>query len=318
MDATIVTAYFNPAKYLSRERNYWRFIKEFKCRSLPLVTIECVFEDQEFSLTGDAIARRRTQSILWQKERLLNSVVCELDAACKKIAWVDADIIFEHAHWYDDMCRLLEDTAVVQLFDSVAYLPKGCDTYLGQSTPILSFGRMQQQSSGCERTDGFLCQGHPGFAWAARREVFDECGLFDLCLAGTADHLMAHGFVGDVASDCVDRMVGLGTPLHREFVTWAGKAFRVTGGRVGYVPGRILHLWHGELKDRKYREYCQELKAFDFVPSRDLELTQDGCWKWTGANPALEDWARDMFRARMDDGDEGPRNSAVDHLGQHQ
>jgi len=299
----VVTTFFNSENYVSREQNYHRFVEEIARTGVPCLTLECAFGERPFRLAASpAVTTRRTSTVLWQKERLINAAVHELPLGSWKIAWIDADVLFENPSWYQETSRALEDHAVVQLFDSVVRLPRGHKEYRGEGEFHTSFCLEQRNRPGCERL-GWFEHGHTGFAWAARREFFDRCGLFDLCLSGSADHMMAHAFVGDFDSKCIDNMVGLGSPLHREFVRWAAEAYRETGGRVGHVPGRILHLWHGDMKDRKYHEHSQEFKQLDFVPSRDLRSAGDGCWEWTGANPALQLWARDLFGDRKEDGD---------------
>jgi hypothetical protein len=306
-EVAVLTTYFNSANYASRKDNYLRFIRELERSSLRCLTVECAFGDQPYVLPVQShVTRLRTPAILWQKERLLNAFVASLPPASRKVAWIDADLLFENPAWYQSVSRQLEQNAVVQLFDSVVRLPRGCEKDDGNGEAWTSFALEHTNAPGCERL-GWFSHGHTGFAWAARRELFDRCGLFDLCLTGSADHLMAHAFVGDFDSRCIDNLIGLGSPLHREFVKWATEAYRVTEGRIGYVEGRILHLWHGDTKDRRYHERSLAFKKLEFVPSRDIRLTSDGCWDWTGANPALEQWAADLFYDRMEDG--GPSST---------
>jgi hypothetical protein len=63
-----------------------------------------------------------------------------------------------------------------------------------------------------------------------------------------------------------------------------------------------LHLWHGELDDRRYVERNEMLARFGFDPARDLVL-EDGLWAWSCAHdPALAMWLRRYFVERRDDG----------------
>lgn len=44
-----------------------------------------------------------------------------------------------------------------------------------------------------ERND---IHGYTGYGWAMRREIFDEVGLYEAAVSGSADHFMAHAIFG--------------------------------------------------------------------------------------------------------------------------
>lgn len=33
---------------------------------------------------------------------------------------------------------------------------------------------------------------------------------------------------------------------------WSRKFYSIVGGSIGYTKGDLFHMWHGDLKDRKY------------------------------------------------------------------
>ena len=61
-----------------------------------------------------------------------------------------------------------------------------------------------------------------GLAWAGRRDWIERYGLYDCCLSGTADHLMAHTFIGDWQPGCIG--IGQG-PAYRHFVRWSERVY---------------------------------------------------------------------------------------------
>jgi hypothetical protein len=218
----------------------------------------------------------------------------------EKVAWIDADVLFENPSWPKEAARSLDDYAVVQLFESVVRLPRFDRTYKGKGEGWKGFGAACV-SPGPERL-GWRQHGHTGFAWAARRRVLDACGFFDLCLSGAGDHLMAHGFMGDWDSQCIEDLIGIGTPLYGKFRQWARIAAHESRKQVSFISGRALHLWHGATNDRRYNDRSRQLKALGFRPDVDLYLTSEGPWGWTGLNPALEAWAAKVFVERKEDG----------------
>jgi hypothetical protein len=69
----VITTYFNPCGYKNRLENYHLFMAGMKKAGVNCITIECVFEDQDFELPESIdVIRIRAKSLLWQKERLLN------------------------------------------------------------------------------------------------------------------------------------------------------------------------------------------------------------------------------------------------------
>ena len=268
---------------------------------VPCLVIECAFGDEPFELPESPfVIRRRSASVLWQKERLLNLVLDRLPPSCRKIAWIDADVLFENPAWHIDCSQLLDRYNVAQLFDTAVWLPRGHAEYRGEGQSWPSFCCKYLAKPEC-LGQGWLQHGHTGFAWAARRETLESCGFFDLCLTGSADHLMSHGFVGDVRSRCIEALIGLDTPLHRHYVSWARRAYRASGAKLGFLPGRVLHLWHGDFDGRNYHQHSQEFRSLHFNPSTDVRLASNGCWEWTGANPAVQRWASALFADRKED-----------------
>ncbi len=73
-------------------------------------------------------------------------------------------------------------------------------------------------------------------------------------------------------------------------------------GHVGYLPGTVAHLWHGERDNRRYAERLRILTRFEFDPQTDLRLSTEGLWEWTGRKPELEHSVREYFRSRREDG----------------
>ena len=65
------------------------------------------------------------------------------------------------------------------------------------------------------------------------------------------------------------------------FMGWARPFHETIAGRIGYIPGLALHLWHGEMRDRQYGVREQGLQAFDLDPFVDIALVARGCWRWS-------------------------------------
>jgi hypothetical protein len=240
---------------------------------------------------------------MWQKERLLNVAIERLPPSCTKIAWLDADVLFENPAWALETARRLDDHPVVQLFDHAVRLRRGhrADDNSGDRYP--GFAAIASHDPHRLLAGDFATHGHTGFAWAARRDVLSGRGLYDVCITGSGDHAMAHAFAGDWTSGCVDRIFGASNRHRQYFTAWSKETYRRVRANVGFVSGSVLHLWHGEVRDRRYVDRNRELANFDFDPVTDLRVGSSGCWEWNSAKPLLHRWAREYFGLRREDGD---------------
>ena len=110
-----LTTYYNPAGYRSRLLNY----KEFRRRlNVPLLTVELSTSGEYELHESDAeiMVRVPANSVLWQKERLLNIGRDRLPEEARFVAWLDCDIIFQDSAWSEKVPAVLENTLIAQCF----------------------------------------------------------------------------------------------------------------------------------------------------------------------------------------------------------
>lgn len=310
-DLWLITAYFNPIGYHSKRRNYEHFRQHVCASGLRLLTVECAFGDAPFSFPASAdLLHVRAKHVMWQKERLLNVAVAHLPAQCTKIAWLDCDIVFENPAWALETSRRLEHSPVVQPFEQVIRLTR---EGVGERDwrAIDSFGRRSRMparvfsalDSHAGEPNAMVRHGHTGYVWAARREVIARSGLYDACIIGGGDHLIAHAMRGESASPCVARVFAGNEAHGAHFARWSETLYPAVGGKIDHVPGTILHLWHGDNARRRYVARHGQLAQFGFDPRRDIRLGIDGCWEWASDKPALHNWAAAYFAQRYEDGE---------------
>jgi hypothetical protein len=68
------------------------------------------------------------------------------------------------------------------------------------------------------------------------------------------------------------------------------------------VKGDLLHLWHGEMNDRRTRRRHRDLAAFEYNPATDIALGEDDCWRWSSAKRSMHEYVAQYFIARNEDG----------------
>lgn len=341
-----ITAYFNPAEYANKKSHLRLFSDRVRHQGLKLLIVECAFGTSPHVLEdqlADRIVRVRSSSVLWQKERLLNLAAQNLPDSCDKVVWLDADVLLANDHWVADLSQALERYVVVQLFErswwlspeATAALPSNL-CHLPQeifsqwqldsprTTPSVAYAQVHNLYR--NSTEFFdTTYGHNGFAWAARRTFFNSCGLYDRCILGSGDSMLAWAISGyfeasflknavaekdaPKTSDatmkgqrflrCRKIMSERYTPAQRSDIKqWAERAYREAAGSVSFLPGGLYHLWHGDRTNRKYVSRLQVLKDGGFDPQTDISLNPDGCWQWNTDKPEMHQQVQQYFRDR--------------------
>ncbi|MET1410921.1 hypothetical protein ABVF61_01570 [Roseibium sp. HPY-6] len=301
-DLCVIACYYDPLGNDWQLKNFLIFQEELRRSQIPLFVAELIFGDGSSRLDGkvENLYAVHTASLLWQKERLLNRIASLLPEKYTKVAWCDVDLLFgESARtWAEATSRALEDTPVVQCFSHCRRLAKpGSEPAIED---IVSGFAARLGITGGPSPAVYAEHGHTGYAWAARRDLLRECGLYDACLSGSGDHLMAHAFAGELDSGCFNKVFRDNKDYRDHFLFWAERAALATAGRIGWVDCEISHLWHGDPEKRQYRRRDIQLTEQAFNPGRDLRLGSMGTWEWTARGARLAGWAYKSFEARRE------------------
>jgi hypothetical protein len=303
-----ITSYFNPAGFKSRAPNYRIFRENL---AIPLVTVELSF-DGRFELSekdADVLIQISCGAVLWQKERLLNIALKSVPADVDGIAWIDGDVVFERSDWVEEAKKQLREYNVVQLLsDQVDLKPDDHRTNFDYfDTPASGHGVVSMVHAGkfnhakvtppsAQNRRSFVW----GLAWAARRHILEDHGLYDAMIVGGATRAVVSAMYGDfdkVVEGC------LFTPAYaRHYLNWARPFHRAVGGRIGFVPGRLYHLWHGDIENRNYAGRHRGLADCNFDPDADLVVGANGAWQWARPRPDLEKFLTNHFIGRAEDG----------------
>ncbi|MDP6670296.1 MAG: hypothetical protein QGI60_00590, partial [archaeon] len=251
-----ITTFFNPDGNSKRVENYRKFRKSSKAQGLKLLCVELAFDKASFELgkeDADKLIQLRTSTMLWQKERLLNVALKNLPKNCDKVAWLDADILFNNNNWIKETSKLLESYRVVQPFSFIVRLPEN-KSWLNSEK--LAFGNKEGEkihsmgygiaNFGKRHLPTFMKHGHTGFAWAARKNIINKHGFYDRLITGSGDSLMAHALYGSPYSHvkrCSPKK------MQEDQQKWMDEIFRDVEGSVYYTPGLIFHLWHAHYKN---------------------------------------------------------------------
>ncbi|MDW5418138.1 hypothetical protein R6242_16350 [Iodobacter sp. CM08] len=297
-----ITTYFNPCGYKSRRRNYDLFMAGMRASGVQCITVECAFPGQSFELPESLdVIRVRANTLLWQKERLLNLAASWLPQSCRYVAWLDCDILFDNASWAHDLVKVLKKKKVAQVFETCQKLGPNEEIEVdGLSHSFASVMSTNPASLECGRYD---IHGHTGYGWAMRREIFDEVGLYEAAVSGSADHFMAHAIFGHYGF-CVENALKHDLKQIAHLKAWGTTFHQIVNGSLGVVPGHIRHLWHGDTANRRYFLRMHEITDLGYDPHTDLVARPGYPLEWApGMNKqGLREYFANYFAMRQEDG----------------
>lgn len=301
----VVAVVSNPVGYGSRYRLAEQFYQHMKGFNVHLTTVELAFGQREFVVTpGQHAVQYRTNSELWHKENMVNLGIQHLPSDWQYVAWLDADIGFTNPHWVNQTINALQHYQVVQVFQDVVDLgPNGEHLQTYRSLGGLKAAGAVIKPTWKTGPQYYGTYGHPGFAWAARREAIDNLGgLMDFSLAGSADHHMALAFLG-MAKDSLPGNVTRGYAA--KVMAFQDRAERYIRRNIGGVPGTIVHYWHGKKADRGYERRWGIILDNKYDPDTDIKRDSQGVLALHDHGDArsikLRDDLRNYFRSRNED-----------------
>ncbi len=314
----VVTVVFNPLRFRNRYWNYNLYENMVERSGAILYTVELAFGEREFEITDvnnphHLQMRARDNQELWLKENALNLLIHHLPPEAHYIAWLDSDIQFMRPDWSQETIQLLQHYKFLQMFShaqdlDVNYAP-------GVMTPGFVYGKLTEENAefAKEKEKSHYYYGvvekelekgkiwryrHPGFAWAARREALSEVGgLIDWTILGSGDWVQANALWGEV-----DRTLNDGyTDNYKKLCyIWQDRALKNIRKNIGYMPGMVVHHFHGEKKDRNYDRRWKLLVSAKYDPLTDLrkdvqglyQLNDDGSERFIKLRDGLRKYAR--------------------------
>jgi hypothetical protein len=303
-----ITSYFNPVGFASRLNNFQTFRANL---DVPLVVVELSF-DGMFELRSDdaeIVVQIKGGDTLWQKERLLNVALGYLPDDCDQVAWLDCDIVFAAQDWAQRAQKALREVPLIHLFRErwnlarCAQIPFPVDEWAcnskSESIAFKIAARTVEPDDFRKSNAPLSRKSTAGLAWAARRDLLATHGFYDACILGSGDRAILCAAMGyfDYGIDAA----GLRGRQIQHYLAWARPFHRDVGGRVGFIDGRVFHLWHGDLENRQYAQRLEGLGQFEFDPFTDIVLDPSGCWRWKNGKAEMHSYVKRYFESRKED-----------------
>lgn len=338
-DLWVIATYFNPGHTHIWRSNLQRFAAPIVEAGIRLITVECAFGQAPFELEpGPAVIQVRGHDVMWMKERLINLAIARLPSEAQKVAWFDADILMSNPYWAVETAEQLDHWPVVQPFERVGRLDPGATAFDGRGR--LSFARRLQlrPESARLRAEGHgqpgiawaarrsLLERHGLYdaeVVGGGDELFAHAtggGLNSRCVRSitgasvrtwprqvekVARRLARIPWPRRLAAWYLMRSYVLPAPAMDEcylahYLDWAQPFAAEVRGRLGFVSGTALHLWHGNSANRQYGTRNEILRRHRFDPAVDLRLNDQGVWEWNSDKPGLHRDVAGYFAARRE------------------
>lgn len=292
-DMAVVMVMFNACSSVRIVQNWLYVWNKLAGAGIPVFGAELLYPWQQ-PVLADAFKTLtvRSDSIMFHKEKLLQRLLREVPATYTKICYLDCDVVFQRADWYDAVSAALDEHRVVQPFSACLWM--GPDL----RTPLKSYPSAAKDlpnirkahAAGSDRMSGYT-----GFAMAMRRDQ----AHFPWAVVGGGDSVFFRGVAGLVGEFANPRMRSLMAGAWAEWST-------AVKGDIGCVDGIVWHMWHGPLSGRQYYDrYAKFVEAIPESVSDIRELLEengDGVWSWKPAyRNALNKMMLRYFSGRDDD-----------------
>lgn len=282
-DLAICLIIFNPAKSKKLISNYFTMMEKLEPYNLPIFTLELVFNDREPEILG--AYHVYGHSYMFHKERLCRLLEQQVPDKYKKIAFMDTDLFYDNINWYYQTSKLLDTYDVVQMFENAHWMnSKNTEKELTRKSVLFM------------KEEEFNFKYHPGFAWAFRREYYNDVGFFDWAVSGSGDTLSSAKWLNKTLPL---NFKSLPRPLHTEYINYFSKP----NPKITYLKDvNIYHLYHGSRANRQYSQRHEML----FI-NQDIKelvfLNNQGIYEWTNKSKWNELFLN-YFINRKDDEDE--------------
>jgi hypothetical protein len=278
----VVAVYDNPMNWQSRYRLAHAFIEHMKASPhVELTFVDCARGDHRHAFADvegirHVPVRARGDALIWSKECLVNIGLGRLPDDARFIMNADSDIHFVRPDWSTETLRALQRHPVVMPWGDAVDLGPQCEIMeTHRSLGAIWYHQLPVVQG--PKVNSYTRFGHPGYATAWRREVLDATGgLPETPGLGAGDHHAMMACIGKLWDTIPN---GMTEGYTRPLVLWEQRAKAVVRHNLGYVPGTILHSFHGAKKGPRGRRYIERWKVLQehrFCPQTHVVRNASG------------------------------------------
>jgi hypothetical protein len=238
-DLAICFVIFNPSKSKRLIMNYFYTRNAMELQGYPTFTLELVLHEEPEIQTASNVFHVKGNSVMFHKERLCRILETKIPKQYKKLMFCDADLVFKNPNYYREISNLLENYEIVHPFTECVWMDLTYkEKLLTRKSSVLAPGNKWDYKY------------HPGFAWAFRRDWYNEVGFFDYAISGSGDTLSCAAWT---KKEFPQKFQSLPQALRRKYNIYR-KLVSDFEPRITYATGIVEHLWHGTRENRQYSE----------------------------------------------------------------
>jgi hypothetical protein len=293
----IVGVYWNPFRHPRLERNFEVWHKKLpRHPDVELWLGEVVRPGQTPKLApGPRTVHYTLEDHIWCIESARNALIEGHIRGVDAVVCMDTDLIFARQDWWRVVLESLEQFPIIQPFKTGVWLDeRGC---AGQTRRSLGAAYAKGNAHPWPERLGML---HTGFAWAARRSLWDAVkpGMPDWVCTGPNDRAIALACTGHRHPSLHGWWEERLNDYCAELRLWMGRE------TFGYAPLEIVHQWHGGVKKRRYEERAERLHQINWP--RDCCYTSEGLLAWTQTGRELHQaWFESLWMDREEPDETG-------------
>jgi hypothetical protein len=269
-------------------------LKNLDDAKIPTAVVQVVRRDQRPEPVPESMASRvlASDDAMFFKEACWNIGASLLPYS--KLLFLDADVWFSPANWYDIASAELDNCDIMQPFDWCQW---------EDESGLMAHGKFAAAVPLAQKQAPRLDRYHPGFSWGMTRKAFDAlAGFSDRDAVGGGDCAMAYAlhpcdtWVVEQSHKNAGASVAIGTASYKQY---RANALSL-GLKVSFSSNVVAnHRWHGRFQDRQYHSRGK------FVPALTdgeypLVRRGDGLLAWR--HKADSDLLQKYFDSRKEDG----------------
>ena len=251
-DTAVLLAFYNPVGFKRILNNILYIIKILKEKNIPYFIAECVFDNRKPQIPGADLVLH-SNSYMFYKEQLLNSLEKVVPEQYTKLVLLDGDIIFDSPDWLDQVSLSLDVNDIIQPFDKACWLMPG-----NKIIRSWKYSYAHALTTKIPIDYQNIHAYHPGFAWAFKRSTFRSLGgLYANAIIGGGDMLFTFNFFADAIPEYWYKDAMITTVPIQAWAEYHANLKKIAP-KLGVVNVRALHLFHGLSLNRQYRTRYQK------------------------------------------------------------
>jgi hypothetical protein len=233
-DMAVLLCYFNPCKYNRIIQNALTVKHLFDAAKIPYFIAEIKHNNDEtyFFSSADNIFQYSSNSYIFYKENLINTLEKNISKEYSKICIIDFDIIFDNPDWYSIISDKLNNVSVTQPFKNAYFLNLDYSVLYNKTNCIDN------------KITNYInyAKEHSGFIWAFKRDWFNNYNFDDKLISSFGDTLFANNITKKIKDD-------IGSIMYYKF---SNKKEYNESVDYDSCDLNTYHLNHGLLKNRQY------------------------------------------------------------------